>query len=836
MADIIPFDQVEHDISGDAPATPGVIPYAQVEHDVSGSDWNITDSARQFLSGAAEGGVGLLGLAADLNPVQPTGPNLDFRYSKFLNSGLEKVLPEKEPEYRFARTIGQFSTPLPGESLLMQGLKAVLGGTGAQVAEDVTGDSKIAPLVGAIATGSIPSVAKDIYSMARSLFKGATQAEIKGSAALAQKELTGLTPLQIETAIRKTPADDLGKLMTTAEVTDNAGMAQIEKTLSAADEPARLYNERANLRNDARDRLLDLMSKTGSINKEALGTKLMSRASDVAETMGNEAEALWRAVPRDVPVNIEGEQTAISALVGEKQAGLPLKSPVRTLVDQFTSEEANQLRDGFPIRTSGELQDIRSDALSLMRDANITPTETRVLTGLQKAIDSAMERGLTGENYDLWSEARKATADQAQTFARGTAGGALTSEFARPSNVLSNAIKGDTQSITELKSAIRSDPQIIEDVKRGLLDSIPRDSSGNLTANSTKKFLSANEGALKELFGQEHYTDMQRILEDLQSEAKVSQSAFKSSKGGSVTSQRNTVAGAIQDTMLGALLPGSGVLAQIAEGVKKTAGIRDAKAVQELLFRAALDPSFALELSRAPTEVRMLNAFDRLKQMGTNLADSSARTGVRALARNDGPGPGAQSAPSLTPSQIGMKPSEKERIPVGIGPKGSPSTSQAVSPPSPNPTSNPKVSEYDFMNKMFKKVGLPKQVLEDIRKDPVDYATMMMESGGDPNAKNPESSAGGIFQLVKKTAGNLGVKNVFDAEDNYEGYKKLKAENIRRFGNDPATLYAAHYLGAPTLQKVLSGKSLTERERSQVDNLVNVLLPKYIKIYQSVIA
>lgn len=148
------------------------------------------------------------------------------------------------------------------------------------------------------------------------------------------------------------------------------------------------------------------------------------------------------------------------------------------------------------------------------------------------------------------------------------------------------------------------------------------------------------------------------------------------------------------------------------------------------------------------------------------------------------------------------------------------------------------LSSDDLQNSDFKGQAMidkpvAAQVIEEIQKDPVDHAIMLMESGGDPNAKNPESSASGLFQLIKKTAGALGVKDVFDPKQNYEGYKKLKAQTIKEFNSDsPEIIYAAHYLGVPTLKRWREGKSLTEEQQAQVEYLQSVLLPKLQRIYQ----
>lgn len=155
----------------------------------------------------------------------------------------------------------------------------------------------------------------------------------------------------------------------------------------------------------------------------------------------------------------------------------------------------------------------------------------------------------------------------------------------------------------------------------------------------------------------------------------------------------------------------------------------------------------------------------------------------------------------------------------------------------PNAERSSKLSELLNKTAGKKMEKLPvSQVIEEVKKDPVDHAIMLLESGGKVDAKNPNSTASGLFQLLKGTAKSLGVKDVFNAADNYEGYKKLKQETIDRFGkSDPATIYAAHYLGAPTLQKVLDGEPLTDAQKEQVKELQDVLLPRLMKIYNGLV-
>lgn len=136
-------------------------------------------------------------------------------------------------------------------------------------------------------------------------------------------------------------------------------------------------------------------------------------------------------------------------------------------------------------------------------------------------------------------------------------------------------------------------------------------------------------------------------------------------------------------------------------------------------------------------------------------------------------------------------------------------------------------------NSMKKSV---KAVEAQIDQDPVDAAIYATESNRDPLAKNKNSSASGGFQLIKQTAKSLGVKDVFDLEQNYNGYRKLRAEHEARFGNDPEAIYAAHFLGATLMSKWLRGAQLTKDERAIVKSLETKAMPRFRKKFAEELA
>lgn len=97
--------------------------------------------------------------------------------------------------------------------------------------------------------------------------------------------------------------------------------------------------------------------------------------------------------------------------------------------------------------------------------------------------------------------------------------------------------------------------------------------------------------------------------------------------------------------------------------------------------------------------------------------------------------------------------------------------------------------------------------------------TKARESGGDPNAKNPRSSASGLFQFTKSTWEKLGGKWGSDPRKPFGGLAVTPAEQQARFdqltranaaglaragiGATSAALYAAHFLGIGTAVRVL---------------------------------
>lgn len=85
-----------------------------------------------------------------------------------------------------------------------------------------------------------------------------------------------------------------------------------------------------------------------------------------------------------------------------------------------------------------------------------------------------------------------------------------------------------------------------------------------------------------------------------------------------------------------------------------------------------------------------------------------------------------------------------------------------------------------------------------------------LESKGDPNAQNENSSAGGLFQFIDDTARAYGLRNKFDAAESADAGARLARDNIEglraALGRDPTPgeVYLAHQQGLDGAKRLLS--------------------------------
>jgi hypothetical protein len=118
----------------------------------------------------------------------------------------------------------------------------------------------------------------------------------------------------------------------------------------------------------------------------------------------------------------------------------------------------------------------------------------------------------------------------------------------------------------------------------------------------------------------------------------------------------------------------------------------------------------------------------------------------------------------------------------------------------------------DILNNIGDALGLDFSTLEAENGLPQGYLerTAFIESRGNPSAKNPNSSAGGLFQFIDSTAKQYGVRDKFNPVQATDGAVDLAVDNMRilttALGRKPtaAELYLAHQQGGEGARRLLS--------------------------------
>jgi len=121
-------------------------------------------------------------------------------------------------------------------------------------------------------------------------------------------------------------------------------------------------------------------------------------------------------------------------------------------------------------------------------------------------------------------------------------------------------------------------------------------------------------------------------------------------------------------------------------------------------------------------------------------------------------------------------------------------------------------SGSDSLNSIGASLGLDFPTLEAENGLPSGFLerTAFLESGGDPLAQNPDSSAGGLFQQIDDNARAYGVKDRFDPVQSTDGAVDFAVDNMRilttALGRKPtaAELYLAHQQGGEGARRLLA--------------------------------
>lgn len=310
-----------------------------------------------------------------------------------------------------------------------------------------------------------------------------------------------------------------------------------------------------------------------------------------------------------------------------------------------------------------------------------------------------------------------------------------------------------------------------------------------LKAGNPISNLETNKQIAKRLF-KDDYTNLQKVLNDLELSKTPDQLAKLASKGQAITSQSLTTLGAIAASrgviatmkqqgptsggIIGALT-GGGVGGLIGAGagavISKAGQAREVK-MDTLIAEMLANPSLIKFAAAPPTETNIRRFND--------IAQTLQRGGVAGA--------------NVEPTAATIEPENINDIDATIeSVKRELEALRTI----PAPTESVKVGKQNISiptGKEFAPPDLVKAVIE-------------IESGGKPEAISPKGAAG-LMQLMKPAAKEVGVTNRLDPEQNIQGGSRYLQKQIDEFGKLELAL-AAYNWGPSNIRK--AKKKLEEK-------------------------
>ena len=830
------------------------------------------------------GGSALLDRAWD-------GQNLGNAYDERLNQvrGITDRYSQANPiESAVLDIAPAFLTPLPkvfgAETGAVNALKNVAKGTGVGVTYGgVSGfgnerdgflnrleSAKDNAIIGGLFGGGLQAaseVGQKVFSGGRSLLNALTGRNIEPEAQqIARETVAKYTDVpQLVAALEKKPiASPFIEQMPVSEQVLDPGLGLLTRTLEKdANLPAKTIKQAMDAER-AIQRINVFGEHQGQVRSpEDFGSVLREELSNAVENQNGKVRETYNKAytEGEGTTSIFGAKKNISdSLAKFDNQNKAIDSNTRNLIDNFRQNNPNKL-------TLEELNGQRQEVGQLLgqiraRGPMATIEEKRgstLLSQLFGDLDNAevsAKSTFTKSQINNIEKARGLTAERGELFQKKGAKDILATDPFGEYKLFDSKVRGKVISSPEqarqivdgLKKASDKGVRGKEAIGSDLFEVMRERSTSSASGEFTPAKFANNWDKLKPI-ADEVLNPIQKkaitsVRNDLVRQQLHEASAAHASKGQSITSQDMGSSAFVKDTINQAIKNRTGTIGKLFDvlGADRTAQVK-AK-VDENLVKLAFDRNFAKEFLKPQSQKQIqkiseavilraltpaLLGSESLQGLGKSSALPAALTLEQASQILQQEGKGRETVRAVKVSPLSQQPninvvkSAINKVAADLPPLQK-QTSQSI---------DSALNRGEAKLKESEKTPRIKKIEAIIDSDPVDSAIYEVESGRDPEAKNPVSSASGAFQLVKRTARALGVKDVFDIEDNYSGYKRLRAENEARFGDDPAVIYAGHYLGAPLLDKVLKGKPLTKTEAEQVAYLKAKALPRFERIYKS---
>ena len=737
----------------------------------------IADLGVTGLSKVAQGMLTLTGNGTVYDQYKDYFPQLGDT-ARNAEEGLRNIgfLGKEKAQTAPGRIAGEVASFLPGLPLGGGVPSLVSAGVASGLTKEVT-DNPYAALVASLVGGAVPSVANTIKNAAVDAGSGLIPQNI---AAIKIQDAAGnpeQVAAQIEGYLAKNAADPFLPGKTTAEITKNTGLAQLEKSTAKTGGNAIL------------GMVGDQLEKRDALRNAALGSLASDEVAGLSKYEAGNAVRDQFYVPANKAARKEVTNAFNDVFDQTQGATLPIGGAKESLAQsrgQFNPDMAIMEKGQEVLAPSGEfsgklaaladkienaaprqslevMQKLRSKAGNIAREAarsgdgetaSIANSLKSAFTNIEKKAASGAGE-LTQEQADLLSTARELHAKRISAFGSGSSKRILATtpegDFRMPGeNVVPEILRSPSNAL-KFAEAVGTSPKAKELV-RGQI----RQQLESMTPNAQKNYILSHQEQFKSIMQPRHLKVVKQMAQDIADEQFIGRATQRAGRGGSDTAPNLA---SYMQTMMLTKLP---IVKQVT-AVSAHLGINPTELANRAIMKAALDPKQAVKLLRAPTRKMATDVLSEyISEVGRGIKSSALQAAV-------------VKGPDTLRKDI-------ER-----------SYNQVNSPPPAAAKSSYQTIAEQLRDKVIKQ-----------------------ESGGKPDVIS-SAGAKGLMQLMDKTGREMHAKlkisspyDPFNPEQNKQLGTAYLAEQLKSFDGDPILALAAYNAGPGRLRDAIEKAGTTK--------------------------